>query len=97
MKRNGRKLQSKYLLVILTIVCISLISLTLTSTISVDPVRNAVGFLIVPLQSGLNKAGRWLSDKQSTQRTAEELAAESRNRGVRDECRNNDLVRRSRH
>ena len=74
MKRNGRKLQSKYLLVILTIVCISLISLTLTSTISVDPVRNAVGFLIVPLQSGLNKAGRWLSDKQSTQRTAEELA-----------------------
>ena len=77
MNRKNRKIKSKYLLVILTIVCISLISLTLTSTINVEPVRNGAGVLIVPIQNGLNRAGSWLSGKQSTQRTADELAEEN--------------------
>ena len=77
MNRRRKRLKSKYLLVILTIICISLISLTLTSTISVEPVRNGVGILIIPLQNGLNKAGGWLSGKQGTQRSAEELAVEN--------------------
>ena len=77
MNKRRKRLQSKYILVILTIVCISLISLTLTSTISLEPVRNGAGVLIIPIQNGLNKAGGWLSGKQGTQRTAEELAEEN--------------------
>ena len=70
-------LKSKYLLVILTVICICLIALTVTSTIKVDPVRETVGVLIIPLQNGLNRAGSWLSGRQSEQRTAEELSAEN--------------------
>ncbi|MBR2561574.1 MAG: rod shape-determining protein MreC [Eubacterium sp.] len=77
MNRNRKPLKSKYILVILTIICVSLICLTLTSTIRIDSVRNGAGILIVPLQNGLNKAGSWLSDRQSTQRSAEELAVEN--------------------
>lgn len=78
MKRNkGYFFKSKYLLVILTVVCISLIGLTVTSTINIEPVRNTAGTLIIPIQNGLNRAGSWLSGRRSTQREADELAAEN--------------------
>ena len=62
---------------ILTVVCISLIGLTVTSTINVEPVRDTAGTLIIPIQNGLNRAGSWLSGRRSTQREADELAAEN--------------------
>ena len=76
-KRHGSFLKSKYMLVILTVICIALIGLTLTSTISIDPVRNTVGTLIIPLQNGLNRAGSWMSGRRSTQKTADELQLEN--------------------
>ena len=76
-KRRGSFLKSKYLLVILTVICIALIGLTVTSTISVDPVRNTVGTLIIPLQNGLNRAGSWMSGRRSAQKTADELQLEN--------------------
>ena len=77
MKNSGRRLRSKHLLVLLTIVCVSLIALTVTSTVSVAPVRNAVGTLIIPMQNGINRAGKYLAGRSSDQRSASELAAEN--------------------
>ena len=78
MRRKHRSfLKSKYLLVILTAICISLIALTVTSTITIDPVRNTVGTLIIPLQNGLNRAGSWMSGTRSTQKSADELQLEN--------------------
>ena len=65
------------MLFILTAVCIALIALTLTNTLSIDPVRNTVGTLIIPLQNGLNRAGSWMSGRRSTQKTADELQLEN--------------------
>ena len=70
-------MKSKYMLFILTAVCIALIALTLTSTITIDPVRNTIGTLIIPLQNGLNRAGSWMSGRRSTQKTADELQLEN--------------------
>lgn len=76
-RKYGSFLKSKYMLFILTAVCIALIALTLTSTLSIDPVRNTVGTLIIPLQNGLNRAGSWMSGRRSTQKTADELQLEN--------------------
>ncbi|MCF0146253.1 MAG: rod shape-determining protein MreC, partial [Eubacterium sp.] len=76
-KKNKGRIKSKYTLVILTIICISLICLTLTSTINIQPVRNIAGAVLIPIQNGLNKAGSWLVGQQSTQKSADELAAEN--------------------
>ena len=76
-KKYSSFLKSKYMLFVLTAVCIALIALTLTNTLSVDPVRNTVGTLIIPLQNGLNRAGSWMSGRRSTQKTADELQLEN--------------------
>ena len=76
-KKNKGRIKSKYTLVILTIICISLICLTLTSTINIQPVRNIAVAVLIPIQNGLNKAGSWLVGQQSTQKSADELAAEN--------------------
>lgn len=76
-RKRGSFLKSKYMLFILTAVCIALICLTLTSTLSIDPVRNTVGTLIIPLQNGLNRAGSWMNGRRSTQKTADELQLEN--------------------
>ena len=76
-RKYGSFLKSKYMLFILTAVCIALIALTLTSTITIDPVRNTIGTLIIPLQNGLNRAGSWMSGRRSTQKTADELQLEN--------------------
>lgn len=76
-KKRGSFLKSKYMLFILTAICIALIGLTLTSALPIDPVRNTVGTLIIPLQNGLNRAGSWMTGRRSTQKTADELQLEN--------------------
>ena len=76
-RKYGSFLKSKYMLFVLTAICIALIALTLTNTLSIDPVRNTVGTLIIPLQNGLNRAGSWMSGRRSTQKTADELQLEN--------------------
>ena len=76
-RRKGTHLKSKYLLALLTIICISMIALTVTSTIRIDPVRNAVGTFIIPLQNGLNRAGDFLNGRRASQKTVQELTLEN--------------------
>ena len=64
-KRKGEKftLPSKYLLFILTIVCTALIILTFYTGFLSTPLSAVGGFLIVPMQDGISKAGSWLSTR----------------------------------
>ncbi|MBD5396394.1 MAG: rod shape-determining protein MreC [Lachnospiraceae bacterium] len=63
MKRKGEKftLPGKYLLFILTIICTGLIVLTFNTNFLSAPISAAGGFVIVPLQEGISKAGYWLN------------------------------------
>ena len=62
-KRKGEKftLPGKYLLFILTIICTGLIVLTFNTNFLSAPISAAGGFVIVPLQEGISKAGYWLN------------------------------------
>ena len=76
-KKIGFKIKSKHLLAIMTCACISAIALTATERISIAPLRNAVGMLIVPIQNGINAVGSYLTDLQSGFQNVQQLAQEN--------------------
>lgn len=62
-KRKGEKftLPSKYLLFILTCICTILMVLSFSTDVFNKPLNKTVGYVIIPFQQGISKAGGWLS------------------------------------
>lgn len=54
---------SKYILIILSILCVLMIGLTSLNSSFVEPLRSTIGYLLVPLQSGVNAAGSVVYDE----------------------------------
>ena len=64
-KRKGEKftLPSKYLLLIITILCICVMVITFTTDIFNGTLGNIVGYVTIPFQNGITEVGTWMSDK----------------------------------
>lgn len=62
-KRTGFTFSSKYLLLILTTVCIIMMAVTFFTDYSTMPLNKIVGYVVVPFQDGLSKVGTWISDR----------------------------------
>ena len=60
-RKTKRILSSKYLLLILTGVCISVILLSFTFNISGGPLNAVAGYVFIPMQNGINQVGSWVS------------------------------------
>lgn len=54
---------SKYLLLILTILCTMLMLVTFGTDVFNKPLNSVVGYVIVPFQQGIGKVGGWLSNR----------------------------------
>ena len=67
----------KYLLFVLTIICIVLIVVSFNTDVLSKPISTVGGFLVTPLQSGISKAGSFLFDRQENLKTIEELNNEN--------------------
>ena len=77
--RNKKKrLSSKYLLMILSGVCVVAIFTSLVLNISGGPLNSIAGYVFVPMQEGINNAGSWLSSKANDFKTLGEVLAESK-------------------
>ena len=75
MKKKKRfKMKNKNLLIIMTIICISALALTAANVVSVSPIRQAVSYLIVPFQKGINTVGTWVADKGKLFQNSKELS-----------------------
>lgn len=81
-KTTNEHLKNKYLLAALSVFCILLIIVSFLDSDVVSPVKQASGFLITPVQKGINGFGMWLSnltdnfeDAQTLRTTNEELQA----------------------
>lgn len=61
----------------MTILCIGLIVLSLSSRFSFAPVRNALGYVIVPFQNGINTVGDFLTDQKKGFQSMKKLADEN--------------------
>lgn len=77
--RNKKKrLSSKYLLMILSGVCVVAIFTSLALNISGGPLNSIAGYVFVPMQEGINNAGSWLSSKANDFKTLGEVLAENK-------------------
>lgn len=68
----------KYLLFILTIICISLIVVSFKTDILSKPISSVGGFLVSPLQNGISKAGYYLSSRSEELAQIKDLLEENK-------------------
>lgn len=90
-KRSKYKMKTKHLIMIMTILCIGLIAVSFSSVISFSPVRNVLGYVVVPFQNGINQVGTWLTEQKNGFQNMKELAAE--NEALKEQL--NDLQARN--
>lgn len=77
--RNKKKrLSSKYLLMILSGICIVTIFTSLVLNISGGPLNAVAGYVFVPMQEGINNVGSWFSAKANDFKTLGEVLAENK-------------------
>lgn len=77
--RNKKKrLSSKYLLMILSGVCIVTIFTSLVLNISGGPLNAVAGYVFVPMQEGINNVGSWFSAKANDFKTLGEVLTENK-------------------
>ncbi len=77
--RNKKKrLSSKYLLMILSGVCVVTIFTSLVLNISGGPLNAVAGYVFVPMQEGINNVGSWFSAKANVFKTLGEVLAENK-------------------
>lgn len=65
-KKVSSFMTSKYILIVLTAVCLIFISTSFFTDRLVAPLRSAISMVVVPLQKGMNNLGLWIYDKYTT-------------------------------
>lgn len=60
-KREKFSIPSKYLLLLLTCVCVLLMAVTFFTDYSAGPLNKLVGYMVVPFQNGVSRIGTWIS------------------------------------
>lgn len=76
-KKSRNQIKSKHLITIMSILCVGLIVLPFSSKFSFDPVRSALGYIVVPFQNGINTVGVWLTDQKNGFQNMKKLAEEN--------------------
>lgn len=74
-KKRNFVLKSKYLLAVLTVFCLGMIFLTFATDMSTGPLKTVTGFVIMPIQKGINQVGGWLSSNQNYFKRQEDLVS----------------------
>lgn len=96
MKKKGNfRLKSKHLILLMTIVCVSMVTAAFATGITGDPAREAAGYIIIPFEKGINKIGNWLLAVQDNFQSVKKLARENKKLKAQiDELmlQNNELV-----
>lgn len=64
-KRKGERftLPAKYLLLILTLICVFLMLLTFGTSVFEKPLNTALGYVVIPFQDGISRAGEWMANR----------------------------------
>lgn len=76
-KKHNFHLKNQHIFVIFTIVCISLLAATFSSDISVQPLKDGAGYIVIPFEKGINTIGSWINDFGSNFKDVRELAEEN--------------------
>ncbi|MFV0464895.1 MAG: rod shape-determining protein MreC [Lachnospiraceae bacterium] len=78
MNRKSKKtIPPKYILSVLTIICIVLIFISLTANVSGGPLNTIAGYVFIPMQKGINQVGLFISDKADNLKNLNEVLVEN--------------------
>lgn len=77
-KRETIEFPTKYILSILTIICIICIVLSLINEDFGRPVKNGVATVVVPIQDGMNKVGKWMAGKSDSLKELSDVMNENK-------------------
>lgn len=78
MKRKSKfVLPPKYILMIMTGVCIVAMLLSFTLNISGGPLNAAAGYVFIPMQRGINAVGSFITEKSDTLKQLSDVMAEN--------------------
>ena len=72
-KKTQNSFSSKYLLLILSILCIIFMALSVSGDKLKGPFRAIASVTVIPMQKGINSMGMWLSDWTKNMDTIEEM------------------------
>ena len=76
-KKPQLHVSQKFMLTVLTVLCVLLIGVSFFTDKLTAPVQNALSYIITPLQKGINGMGLWLTDRADYFATIDELRAEN--------------------
>ncbi|MBO5278520.1 MAG: rod shape-determining protein MreC [Lachnospiraceae bacterium] len=76
-RKNKFSMPVKYLLLILSSICIFLCILSFTDLSAAPYLKNITGYVLVPSQQGLNHIGQWFSEKADNLEQLKEVMAEN--------------------
>lgn len=68
---------SKYIFIILSVLCVMLIVLSSVKDGLMNPIRNTIGYVLVPVQSGVNRIGYAIYEQLADHRSLEEIRKEN--------------------
>ena len=78
MKRRGKSsFPSKYILLLLTVICIMLLFAGYATGYAGEPIRTICNYVFVPMQKGLDSVGESISINSDDTKTKEQLIAEN--------------------
>ena len=77
-RNKKQRIPSKYLLAILSTVCVLALFISLVFNINGGPLNMVAGYVFVPMQKGINGAGAWLSGKANDFKTLGEVLEENK-------------------
>lgn len=72
-RKNKIEIPSKYILLILAIICIIMMVLSYTADIFTGPLKVVSGYTVVPFQKGIENAGSWLFNRSEDLKQIKEL------------------------
>lgn len=67
----------KYILMIMTGICIAAMLLSFTLNISGGPLNTVAGYVFIPMQRGINTVGAWITEKTDNLKNLSEVMAEN--------------------
>jgi len=79
MRRNKSRfyLPSKYMFLLLVFLCVGMMFITFASNVKFGPVQAISGYVVVPIQKGINEIGGWFSTRTDYRQTIRELQEEN--------------------
>lgn len=75
--KKRKNIPTKFLLILLSFICVISIFIGLVFNISGGPLSAVAGYVFVPMQTGINNIGQWVSDKVNDFQTLSEVQAEN--------------------